>query len=447
VLVAGLVAVRSDGAGVPRPGHVDALTLARADAAAPRATARRASWCGTTSPTDRPPAVTGYTVRVYYVLPSDGPDQSATAAPQIAGYIDTIDAWWQREDPSRLPRFDLYAAPCGPQLDINTFRSSAVSVASRDGEADFDLLWNEFNTRPDARYTKYLLFVDDLDTGDICGVGGTADGSRLGSPSMGLAVVYLQSCNGADRASTAAHEFLHSIGPGGGYPNAPHTCPGDLSHFCDSSGDVLYPYAEEGIPMSSLQLDVNHDDYYAGTAAINLQVQPWLRRVQEQVHLGVTIGGQGTVTSDLPGLSCTGTCGTDWDGGTAVELTATPADGSRFVGWGGACKVIGDTPACALTLGAATDVTAQFAPAEFPLTVSVKGTGSVSTRPGGVSCKRASCTASFTSFEPVLLTARPGKGWRFSGWTGACHGAKARCKVPMSAATAVHAAFSHNKKR
>jgi hypothetical protein len=264
---------------------------------------------------------------------------------------------------------------------------------------------------------------------------------------MGLAVVYLQGCNGADRASTAAHEFLHSIAPSGGYPNAPHTCPNDHSHFCDSSGDILYPYAENGIPISSLQLDVNHDDYYAGTAAVNLQVQPWLRHVHEQVHFALRIGGQGTVTSDLPGLQCTATCDTDWDSGAAVALTATPADGYRFIGWSGACKDNGDSATCALTVSGPINVTAQFAPEQFPLSVSVKGTGSVSTTPSDISCKRATCNVSFTSFTPVLLTAKPGKGWRFSGWTGACHGMKAQCRVPMSAATAVHAAFARNAKR
>jgi hypothetical protein len=446
-LAAGLVGVRSHHAGLPRPDRVEALTLAQPGAAAPRATARRTSWCGTASPTDRPAAVTGYTVRVYYVLPLDGPDQSATAAPQIAGYIDTINAWWEREDPSRLPRFDLYSATCGPQLDINTFRSSAVSVASTNGSADFELLWNEFNTRPDARYTKYLLFVDDVNTGNLCGVGATAQGSTLGAPSMGLAVVYLQGCNGADRASIAAHEFLHSIAPSGGYPNAPHTCPNDHSHFCDSSGDILYPYAENGIPISSLQLDVNHDDYYAGAAAINLQVQPWLRHVHEQAHLALRIGGQGAVTSDLPGLQCAATCDTDWDSGAAIGLTATPAEGYRFIGWSGVCKDNGDNPTCALTVSGPISITAQFAPEQFPLTVSVKGTGSVSTTPSGINCKRATCKVSFTSFMPVLLTPKPGKGWRFSGWTGACHSTKAQCRVPMSAATTVHAAFARNKKR
>jgi hypothetical protein len=445
VLAAALLGARSDSVGAPRPAHVDALTLAHTGAAAPRSAARQAAWCGTTSTTDRPPAVTGYTVRVYYVVPADGPDQSATVAPQIAGYVDTIDTWWQREDPSRMPRFDLYSAPCGPQLDLNVFRSSALKVASTDGDADFDLLWNEFDTRPDARYTKYLLFVDDVATGDLCGVGSTSAGAQLGLPSMGLAVVYLQGCNGADRASVAAHEFLHSIAPAGGYPNAPHTCPDSHSHFCDSTGDVLYPYAEEGIPITSLQLDVNHDDYYAGTAATNLQVQPWLKRVHEQVHLGVKIAGSGTVASDVPGLQCAAACDTDWDTGTVVELTASPADGARLVGWGGACKDTGDAPTCSLTLAAATDVTAQFGPAEFPLTVSVKGTGKVSTTPNVLSCTHATCTTTLTSFLPVVLTAKPGKGWRFSGWTGACRGAKAQCKVPMSAATAVHAVFARAK--
>jgi hypothetical protein len=408
------------GTGVTAPAPwPDELTAAAAHPAATAPVGGRGStsWCGTTSTSDRPPAVTGYPVRVFYAIPADGADQSAMYAPQISDMIDQIDSWWQREDPSRVPRFDVYAAPCGLQVDLQVIRLPSVSVSMTDAHQIFSLVWTQMQSQPDAGTAKYLLFVDDVDTGDTCGVGGTAAGATLGSPAMGMAIVLLNACNGSDRASTAAHELLHAVSPAGGFPNSPHTCPGDINHFCDSSGDILYPYAESGIPLTSLQLDYGHDDYWAGTAPTNLQVQPWFRHTQDQVHLGLTIAGKG-----------------------AIQLSAASADGYRFVRWtGDGCT--GDAD-CSLTLDASKEVSALFAPDAYPLAVKVTGGGIVTSTPSGIVCRRGTCTKPFPSYQAVLLTAKPAKGSHFTGWSGSCHGKKTKCSVPMTAASAVRAAFA-----
>jgi hypothetical protein len=430
---------------LPAPGPVDEVTEAAspAHAAAPSRATRSSTWCGTTSPTDRPPAVTGYGIRVVYAIPSDGTDQSATAAPQISDVLDQVTSWWQREDPSRAPRFDMYAAPCGLQYDLTVVRIPTLSVATTDPHQAFADIWNQFETDPSAPTTKFLVFLDDVDTGDICGVGSMAESAVLGQPSYGVASVFLDSCNGADQATVAAHELLHAVSPAAGFVGAPHTCPGDLYHVCDSTGDVLYPYVGIGIPLTSLQLDVGHDDYWAGTAPVNLQVQPWFRHVQDQVRLGLTLTGQGTVQSDLPGIDCSASCGTDWDRGDAIQLTATPAAGERFVRWSGGCTGGSD---CALTLDASKDVTALFAPDTYPLTVRVAGSGTVTSLPRGLTCRHSGCTKPFASYTAVFLTAKAAKGWRFSAWSGACRGKKTSCSVPMTAATAVRATFAKKRR-
>jgi hypothetical protein len=68
--------------------------------------------------------------------------------------------------------------------------------------------------------------------------------------------------------------------------------------------------------------------------------------------------GGGTVSSDVqPGISCGATCTYNFPSGTAVTLTATPAAGSTFIGWSGACA---GTGTCQVTMDAARSVNARF---------------------------------------------------------------------------------------
>ncbi|MCR4298394.1 MAG: hypothetical protein NUV75_06540, partial [Gallionella sp.] len=56
------------------------------------------------------------------------------------------------------------------------------------------------------------------------------------------------------------------------------------------------------------------------------------------------------------------TCWADYTSGASVTLTATPATGSYFQGWGGACS---GTGSCVVTMDAAKDVIATFKPEPF----------------------------------------------------------------------------------
>jgi hypothetical protein len=68
------------------------------------------------------------------------------------------------------------------------------------------------------------------------------------------------------------------------------------------------------------------------------------------------------VTSNPPGINnCGTTCSAPYNSGTVVTLTATPAFGSVFVSWGGACAGI-LIPTCAVTMSADASVTATFGP-------------------------------------------------------------------------------------
>ncbi len=149
--------------------------------------------------------------------------------------------------------------------------------------------------------------------------------------------------------------------------------------------------------------------------------------------------GSGRVASSPAGISCGGTCSSTFRYGASVTLAATPAVGSRFTGWSGACSGAGS---CSVTMKQAQSVTAIFSPVPESLTVRKSGSGSgrVASSPAGISC-RSACTASFGYGTKVTLTATPANGSRFKGWTGACTGTQT-CTVTMSQARTVTATFA-----
>ena len=75
--------------------------------------------------------------------------------------------------------------------------------------------------------------------------------------------------------------------------------------------------------------------------------------------LSVTLAGNGSgsVTSNPSGINCGSTCSANFSSGTAVTLTASPASGSTFGGWSGACS---GTSTCSVTMSANHNVTATF---------------------------------------------------------------------------------------
>lgn len=73
--------------------------------------------------------------------------------------------------------------------------------------------------------------------------------------------------------------------------------------------------------------------------------------------LSVTVSGSGSVTG--PGLTpCTTSCSTTYVVGTTTSIFATPAAGSTFNGWSGACT---GTGVCTVPMDVARSVTALFA--------------------------------------------------------------------------------------
>ena len=67
--------------------------------------------------------------------------------------------------------------------------------------------------------------------------------------------------------------------------------------------------------------------------------------------------GSGVIRSEPPGIDCGLSCSSLFSEGLFVTLSAEPATGSRFIGWGGACS---GGASCVVIASEAKNVTATF---------------------------------------------------------------------------------------
>lgn len=151
--------------------------------------------------------------------------------------------------------------------------------------------------------------------------------------------------------------------------------------------------------------------------------------------------GTGTVTSNVGGINCPGTCSATVDHGTPIVLTAAASGTSSFLGWsGGSCSGTGP---CTVTPTADVTINAPFA-LDFTLVVTRVGTGSangtVMSSPAGISCG-SDCSETYSSGTPVTLTASAGAETTFVGWEGGGCTGTAPCTVTINGAVSVPARF------
>ncbi len=155
--------------------------------------------------------------------------------------------------------------------------------------------------------------------------------------------------------------------------------------------------------------------------------------------LAVTVNGMGSVASAPAGITCGTDCTENYAHGSNVALTASPGADQQFSGWLGACS--GTQTTCTVSMTEARSVTAAFAPVQRGLTVSVVGSGSVTSSPAGITCG-TDCTESYDHGALVTLTALPVMGFQLSGWSGACTATTGTCAVTMNATQSVTATFT-----
>jgi len=155
-------------------------------------------------------------------------------------------------------------------------------------------------------------------------------------------------------------------------------------------------------------------------------------RFDELVELTIQASTGGTVTADPDQTS--------FAPGTSVTLTATPADGFVFGGWGGAGS--GTNSTLTLTLSSSVTVTATFASdtgnggggsTSPQLTVDVQGNGTVTPDSG-----------TFSEGQTVTLVATPSLTSTFVRWDGDASGTDLVTTVVMNGDRNVQAVFAAN---
>ncbi len=158
--------------------------------------------------------------------------------------------------------------------------------------------------------------------------------------------------------------------------------------------------------------------------------------------------GSGVVTSDKGTISCDPFCSDEYEEGTVVVLTASPASGSVFVSWKYCDKGGVNGRQCTMTVDKAKTVKATFTTTyDLEVSRSGSGLGKVQSSPGGVLCL-ANCsetTASFKEGVKVVVKQTPAKHFHFVEWLGDCTGAGA-CEPIMGEDHQVEAKFAEDAK-
>lgn len=159
--------------------------------------------------------------------------------------------------------------------------------------------------------------------------------------------------------------------------------------------------------------------------------------------IGLSVTGSNTVTASYSRNRYTVTTTTGGDGtgsvsgagpydyGANATMTATPAVGSTFAGWSGALS--GTTNPQSFTVTGNATATATFTLKTFTLTTNTSGSGSVTA--GG--------TYPFGTVRSI--TATPGVGQHFTGWSGAASGTTNPINVTIDGNETLTATFAPNR--
>lgn len=161
---------------------------------------------------------------------------------------------------------------------------------------------------------------------------------------------------------------------------------------------------------------------------VRFKVASWFGIAWQSLYITREGTGEGVVSGG--GLDCGVICSIGAAGG-AITLTARPAEGSTFTGWSGDCS--GSAPTCAVPLNAARRVTATFSSPNprYTLRLAKEGGGSGTISGPNFSCGET-CSPRFATGSLIAIRAVGDPGSEFAGWTGACEGQPATCRLSIN---------------
>jgi subtilase family serine protease len=131
---------------------------------------------------------------------------------------------------------------------------------------------------------------------------------------------------------------------------------GDGQTTTTAAASASHTYASAGTKTVTLTV-TDSDSAQNGGRTGSKAIQVTVQAPTQTLTVATSGDGSGAVSSSPAGISCGATCSHAYATGTNVMLTATPATGSVFSGWSGACS---GTGVCNLTMSQARSVTATF---------------------------------------------------------------------------------------
>jgi hypothetical protein len=207
------------------------------------------------------------------------------------------------------------------------------------------------------QYTDYTFSAATAPALAFTGESGyTGDGVEPNTGAPGGSFAFRVKYTNADGfAPLAGSPQVHILSAGSPIPGSPFT----LSRVSGLlTGGAIYAYSQTlaaGTYSCHFEAVDSRGLAAAGPPTVDLSGP-----VVAMFGLTVTLAGSasGTVTSNVGGISCPGTCTTNLGGGTPVILTESPGAGASFKEWRGPCT--GSTPTCNLIMDAAKTATAVF---------------------------------------------------------------------------------------
>ena len=134
--------------------------------------------------------------------------------------------------------------------------------------------------------------------------------------------------------------------------------PGNVTIIDGATNAVTNLRNPAAINPNAIAVDsITNQIYAANVGSDNLSVIDGGTSTNFALTVAESGSGTGTVTTSPSGIDCPSVCSTVFEPGATVTLTASPASGSTFAGWSGACSGTGP---CNVTMSATVSVTATF---------------------------------------------------------------------------------------